>query len=86
METTQPVSERVVVAVATATNTDPVELPCLYGVIEPDALNTVVRTMTGGEIHFQYAGHAVTVKSDGTVHVDGEPMRRPKQANLAADD
>lgn len=82
----EPVSTRVVDSVATATNTDPVELPRLYDVIDPDALETAVHTMTGGEICFQYAGHAVTVRSDGTVHVTDEAATRPTQATAATDD
>lgn len=82
----QPVPERVVESVATATSTDPVELPRLYDVIDPDALETAVRTMTGGEICFHYAEHAVTVRSDGTVHVTDEATSQPTRATAATDD
>lgn len=69
------VSERVVAAVATATDTDPTELPPLYGVVDPDCLDTLFRaTQTGfpraeGLVIFMMNGCEVTVDSNGTVDV-----------------
>jgi hypothetical protein len=68
-------SSRVVVAVAEATGTDPAELPPLYEVIDPDALDAVFGAGvdgTGGdrqweddrELRFSYAGREVSVRSD----------------------
>lgn len=72
-------SERLVHTVAEQTNTDPLELPPLYDTIDPDALDALLTTLEGGNIEFQYAGHAVRLESDGDVHLidalesDGEP-------------
>lgn len=79
---TRPASVAVVTAVATATETDPLELPPLYSVIDPDALEDVVhstaRERPGDDtiVTFEYAGHAVTVNGHGTVLVEpGEDSR-----------
>lgn len=82
MDRSQSVAERVVESVAKATETDVVELPTLYGAIEPDALDAVVHAMTDGEIQFEYADHAVTVQSDGAVTV----TRQSERPTSAADD
>lgn len=72
--TTKPASEQVVETVATSRNTEPTDLPLLYEILDPEALDTIVRTMTDGKICFEYAGHAVTVQSDGTVNIsDASP-------------
>lgn len=69
-ERSSPISERVVRAVATYTDTDPLELPPLYDAIDPDALNALVSELSGGGLSFQYAGHSVTVESSSTIQVD----------------
>lgn len=61
------VSERVVWDVASATDSDPSELPPLYGSIDPDALDALVGRMAAGEIRFEYAGHDVSVRDDGSI-------------------
>lgn len=68
------VSERVIQKVATATNSDPLELPPLYGPIDPDALNVLIEQMADGEISFTYAGHEITVESDGTIGFEKLPV------------
>lgn len=65
------VSERVVEAVSARTRTDPLELPPLYDVLDPDALDALLATLSDGEVSFPYAGYVVTVESSGAVHVDG---------------
>lgn len=82
MERSQSVAERVVESVAKATEKDAVELPALYGTIEPDALGAVVHAMTDGEIQFEYADHAVTVQNDGAVTV----TQQSERPTSAADD
>jgi len=66
------VTERVIQTVATATGRDEVDLPPLFDAIDPDALETVVSTISSGEIRFSYAGLDVAVDSDGSVSIAGE--------------
>lgn len=72
----ESVSEAVVTAVADAKDTSTVDVtPPLYDVIEPDALEAVVASMTGrsddraGRVEFSYSGYDVTVTGDGDVSV-----------------
>lgn len=65
------ISERVVRAVATETDTEPLALPQLYESIDPDALDAVIPSMSAGEVRFRYAGYTVTVESRGAVRLDG---------------
>ena len=72
---TEPVSQTVVLAVAEATDEDPMELPPLYDTIDPDALNKLFGDRVdgaerlGGSFEFAYAGCDVTVRADGSVDV-----------------
>lgn len=72
---TEPVSEAVVSAVADAKDVSTVDLPPLYDVIDPDALEAVVTSMTrrpgepAGRVEFSYSGFEVTVTGDGDVSV-----------------
>jgi hypothetical protein len=68
-----PASERVVQAVAEETGTDPVDLPPLYDVIDPDALDAVFASGRDGtdstrgdsrELRFTYADREISVRSD----------------------
>ncbi|NHN46034.1 hypothetical protein G9464_00285 [Halostella sp. JP-L12] len=59
---------RVVKAVADAVGTSPNELPPLYRTVDPDALETVLDA-PGACARFEYAGHVVEVRGDGTVSV-----------------
>ena len=68
--------ERVVEAVAAASECDVVELPPLYESIDPDALDALVDSMANGYISFTYADHRVTVDSDETVSVDADVTAR----------
>lgn len=72
----ESVSEAVVTAVADAKGVSTVEVsPPLYNVIDPDALETVVASMTSrhdgstGCVEFSYSGYEVTVTGDGDVSV-----------------
>lgn len=66
-------SLRVVDALAAATGTDPLDLEPLYHVVDPEALDRLFRTDSSVSacVRFEYDDHAVTVRSDGTVTVDG---------------
>ena len=66
-------SLRVIDAVASATRTDPLTMDPLYEAIDPDALDDLFTgAAVGGHVHFEYAGHEVTVHADGSVVVDGQ--------------
>lgn len=73
---TQSATNAVVTAVGTAAETDPLELPPLWSVLDPDALNELFDSATsdrdGDEIaiRFGYADHVVTVNGHGTVIVE----------------
>ena len=65
-------SYRVVKAIAAEKNIDPASMtPVLYDAIDPDALDKLLDTDEFIEVEFQYDGHSVVAKSDGTVVVDG---------------
>lgn len=73
----ETISERVVAAVADATDTVPEKLtPPLFSAVDPEALETLVRSLDGesadaaGRVEFSYCGCAVTVTADGRVHLD----------------
>lgn len=63
-------SEAVVDAVADAADADPIDLPPLYGVVDPDALDGLFGPIlgdglpSGGRIEFSYAGYDVAVEGD----------------------
>jgi len=69
------VSERVVMAVSEARDTDPLELPPLYDVVDPDALDALFASGAGesqagpGNVTFVFDGCEVIVHSDGEVDV-----------------
>lgn len=70
---TAPVSERVIAAVAAATDTDPLELEPLFDSVDPDALDALfaneggTTARTEGQLTFPTNGCRVTVDADGTV-------------------
>lgn len=66
----ETVTERVVQTVAAASNVGPLDLPPLYGAIDPDALEALVEQMAEGEVVFAYGGCEVTVDADGAVGVE----------------
>lgn len=72
-DSTGRVSTDVVTAVAEARDVEPTELPPLYDVIDPDALDGIFRSQFGGQslgegrITFTLAGCEVVVESDGGV-------------------
>ncbi|MWG32958.1 hypothetical protein GQS65_00360 [Halomarina oriensis] len=64
-------SVRIVEAVARRESCDPLDLPPLYDVIDPDALNQFCATATGS-ITFQWAGCRVRVDVDDRLLVSVE--------------
>lgn len=73
---TRTATEAVVTAVATAAGTDPLELPPLWSVLDPDALNgfftssTTERDHDESTITFEYVDHIVTANGHGTIIVE----------------
>lgn len=80
------VSERLVQAVATATDTDPLELPPLYDAVDPDALDAMVEGMADGRVSFTYAGCEITVTAEGAISVDGAGTARSRAGTATASD
>lgn len=69
----EEMNHRVIEALAAAADTDPLSMtPTLYEVIDPDALDRLLDTDESVTLQFEYDGHTVVAKSDGTVSVDGE--------------
>lgn len=65
------VSQRVIEALASAGNTDPLEMTTpLYEVIDPDALDALLDTDAPVEVEFEYEGRTVVVGSDGRISID----------------
>ena len=62
-------SERVIETVAQQSNTDTLDLPPLFDALDPDALDSLIRGMTEGNVSFDYAGYNISVNSDGVVEV-----------------
>ena len=77
---------RIVRRVATATDSDPLELPPLYEAIDPDTLDSLVEGMADGELSFAYAGYQVSVDSVGTVSVDVRPAGSPATEQVTSGD
>lgn len=69
----EPISQRVVFAVAEQADVEPNELPPLYDSLDPDALDAVVRSSDADlEISFSFAGHRVEIGGDETIRVRQE--------------
>ncbi|WP_254533806.1 HalOD1 output domain-containing protein [Natrinema gelatinilyticum] len=73
----EPISANVIDAIATAMETDPLELsPPLYYSIDLAALDRLFRTKSPTTVRFDYNGRDVTVQGDGTVSVGDPPPDR----------
>jgi len=67
-------STAIVEAVGASAEQPAADLPPLYEVVDPDALDALfANSQTVGAVSFEYAGHDVTVRADG--HVDVSPIR-----------
>lgn len=62
-------TSRVLEAVAVTSGVDPLELPPLYDVVDPDKLDALVASTTDGKVSFTYAGYEVTVDGGSGVEV-----------------
>lgn len=67
----QPLSLTVIEAVEAATDAQTTELPPLYEVIDPDALDSLFQSTSEESVcvEFSYSGVEVAVQGDGTVTV-----------------
>lgn len=67
----EPISIGIVRAVAVLENTDPMELPPLYQVLDPEALDALVESNPGPpkRIEFDYYGYEVIVREGDHVTV-----------------
>lgn len=66
------ISVQVVEAIAEARGTEALDLqPPLYHAIDPTALDQLFSGEQALSVQFDYQEHTVTVRSDGTVSVDG---------------
>ncbi|ADB62911.1 hypothetical protein Htur_4073 (plasmid) [Haloterrigena turkmenica DSM 5511] len=61
----------IVSAVAEAEGVDSIDLPPLYNVIDPEALNALFTSDSGtvSSVEFEYAGYSVVVRGEGDVVV-----------------
>lgn len=67
-------TEAIVVEIAERTGVKPIDLPPLYSVVDPDALETLARREKPCRVAFEYAGHEVTVAGPERVTVqEAEP-------------
>lgn len=62
-------SETVILAVAEAEDVAPTELRSLYRVVDPDALDALLRRDGAGTVTFEYHGYMITVRESGRVIV-----------------
>lgn len=76
-ETDGAIPDRVIHRVAETQGRDPLELPILEDVIDPDALERVIDEMPAGEVSFTYAGQEVTITSDGEITLEESPVNAP---------
>lgn len=71
------VTERIVDAVAAATNADALELPPIYDAVDPEALDVLCRHATGTHesirVEFEFAGCTVLVEARECVEVIVRP-------------
>lgn len=71
----EPVTRAVVRAMSAETESDSMDLPPLYSVLDPDALNALFATPSGSSsrsdcaVSFDYHGREVRVTSPGTVQI-----------------
>lgn len=84
----RPPSERVVDAVATASGTSPLDFePTLYDVVDPEALDTLVRSGTENvRIQFRYGDRSVVVTGTGRVKVSASAEEVPSSEWISSDE
>lgn len=81
----QTMSREVMETAARESNTDVLDLPPLYDSLDPDALNTLIRSMSDGQVLFTYAGQRITVNSRGEVETTEQSSSRDPGEQIADD-
>lgn len=77
VDESEQLSQAVIAAVADAEQADPLDLTPLYQAIDPDALDSLFKSVAGegtravDEISFEYHGYDVTVAADGDIQLSG---------------
>lgn len=66
------ISMEILDRVAELENTTPLQLPCLYDVVDPDCLDSLLDS-EGVRVAFSYCGYLVTAVSDGEISITEEP-------------
>ena len=81
----EPIGSTIVDSVAAATDQEPTELHPLYDVIDPEALETLVESVStpSASVRFFYHGFKVTVSADRTVTLT--PNHTGNEPNTASD-
>lgn len=76
-EGSQRISVNVIETIAEECGTDPIDLPPLYDVVDPDALDTLFRDPDiTGSVSFTYVDHRVSVDPRGEVTIEGSHAER----------
>lgn len=75
--TTQPISERVIRAVASHEGCDPLELePPLYDAINPESLDALFKRDTvDGRLTFEWQGYRIDVTANGSIDLANKSTR-----------
>lgn len=74
-------SEAIVAGIAERANADPTELPPLYTVVDPEALNAVAQGSDACYVTFEYAGYEVTVAGPNRISIHEVAYDRPGEAD-----
>lgn len=67
----------IVESIADHTDADPLDMTPLATVVDTDALDALVGSAADVQVAFEYEGHSVHVRADGTVTVDGDDYSDP---------
>lgn len=74
LESNSVPSEAVVRAIAQAKGIDPLEMPTLYEILDPDALDELFKGHTLRYIQFSYDGYDVIVESNGRITIQNRDI------------
>lgn len=64
------ISQQVIETAASGSDTDELALPSLRETLDPDALDTLIRSMSEGQVSFTYVGQRTTVNSRGEIRIN----------------
>lgn len=72
-------SEAITMGIAERKGVDQTDLPPLYEVVEPEALDRVVDNENSCRVSFEYAGYEVTVEGANAVTIDEKVASLPNE-------